>query len=538
METTISIIKLDKLVASKNNPRKIFDETKLKELAESIASKGILTPITVRPLEGKKDIFEIVCGERRYRASKLAKLSEIPAFVRELDERQALETQIIENLQREDVHPLEEAEGYEALMAQQKDVTVDDIAAKVGKSRGYVYGRLKLCELIPENRKLFYGGKFSPSVALLVARVPKDLQKEVGKAILDNDDYGINEPMSYGDAKEYIERNFMLLMKEASWDPKEKGLANKASCLECPKRTSNQKELFADIQGADRCTDPECFNAKKQASIQRKLAELRKSGKKFIPPDETEKALRHNSNYIKIEDTCYQAGTLNKRPTYRDLAKKAKDTDIIYAVNPHNDKLIELITKPEAARILKKLGIKKDSSTATRGEKIGEHKKGERVSTERTAFFVGKISQHMDQRVKNVLTLSAILNSLGRGWGVDDEILDKHLEGILGDDFEELYNFGDETVKKLIERALQLMPSEIKNIEQLDFLAAKLGYSLAKDYVITKEYLEDCTKDELVKLIKELGISFAEESTAKKDVLVEYIFKHAPKGKVPKELTI
>lgn len=157
-------MKLTELKEAEHNERRTFDEAKLKELAASIKEKGVLEPILVRPSDGK---HEIVCGARRFRAAAMVGLLEIPVVVKSLNDKQALECQVIENLQREDVHPLEEAEGYEQLMKKHGYKSADDIAAKIGKSKTYVYGRLKLCELIPENRKLFYEGRLSPSVALL-----------------------------------------------------------------------------------------------------------------------------------------------------------------------------------------------------------------------------------------------------------------------------------------------------------------------------------------------------------------------------------
>jgi ParB family chromosome partitioning protein len=117
-------IPLEAIRPSSTNPRRNFDETALNELAASIGEAGVTQPILVRPIPNPADIYiaegyEIVSGERRFRAAKLAGLEEIPAFVRELDDRTALEIQMIENLQRADLHPMEEAEGYRALMAVQ-----------------------------------------------------------------------------------------------------------------------------------------------------------------------------------------------------------------------------------------------------------------------------------------------------------------------------------------------------------------------------------------------------------------------------------
>lgn len=153
--TTPNSLALEAIVASKTNPRKHFDAAALKELAESIAKHGVLQAILVRP-NGADGKFELVAGERRWRAAKLAQLDRIPVTVRELSDTEALELQVVENLQRTDLHPLEEAEGYESLMkcqhADGRTYTADEIAAKVGKSRSYVYSRLKYTALCKEAR--------------------------------------------------------------------------------------------------------------------------------------------------------------------------------------------------------------------------------------------------------------------------------------------------------------------------------------------------------------------------------------------------
>lgn len=334
------MVELSKIKVSDHNSRKTFDETKMKELTASVREKGILNPILLRPSNGS---FELVCGERRLRAAKEAGLKEIPAVVRTLTDQQALECMVIENLQREDVHPLEEAEGYEKLLklhVEKKLMTIDDLAAKVGKSKTYVYGRLALCKLIPENRKYFYDGRFSPSIALLVARVPEHLQKEAGKKVACGQwNAG---PLSYADAKKFIHEHFMLQLKEAKFDTKEKGFAGKCSCLECTKRTGNQKDLFPDVSGADICTDPACFAVKKNAFTQRTIDTLKKEGKKFLSKEEIGKAFPYSSehaegNYINLEQYCHEDP---KNRPFSQLIKGVKDAQVSYAVHPVSGNLI------------------------------------------------------------------------------------------------------------------------------------------------------------------------------------------------------
>src|SRR5437867_9914350 len=171
--SSIQEVPLAKIRESKTNPRRFFDEAKLAELASNIRQYGVLQPILLRPLpEGEAGTYERVAGTRRYRASKLAKRESIPATVRELTDAQALELQVIENVQRVDVHPLDEAQGYAALIELQPDTyTVESIASRVGRSPAYVSGRLRLIQLIAEAKQAFYEDKLTVAHAFEIARL-------------------------------------------------------------------------------------------------------------------------------------------------------------------------------------------------------------------------------------------------------------------------------------------------------------------------------------------------------------------------------
>ncbi len=168
------LVHLDRVIPSKTNPRHTFDQAKLAELTESVRRHGVLQPILVRP---KGAGFELVAGERRYRAAKAAGLAEIPASVRELSDVAVLELQVIENLQREDIHPLEEAQGYRRLL-ETKEYTVARIAERIGRSAVYVYDRVKLLKLTKEAQALFMDGKITAGHAVILSRLkPTDQQR-------------------------------------------------------------------------------------------------------------------------------------------------------------------------------------------------------------------------------------------------------------------------------------------------------------------------------------------------------------------------
>ena len=536
-------MELGEIKISAFNARKHFDEIKMKELVASVKEKGVIQPIIVRPCNGK---YEIVCGERRFRASQAIGLKDITVIVRELTDQQVLEYQVIENLQREDVHPMEEAEGYEQLMKKHGYKDVKDIAAKVGKSPAYIYGRLKLCELIPENRKFFYDGKFSPSVALLVARVPAHLQKEAGIKVAFGEYSRKGDPMPLQEARKYIHEHFMLQLKEAQFDTKEKGLGGKVSCLECLKRTGSQKELFVDIQGADICTDPVCFEVKKNAHAQRAVAKLKEQGKEVISLESTKKMFPYESSnspegpYVNIDDRDYN---LPGDKTYRNILVATKDAKLVYAVHPHSQKIITLLPKSELPRVLKNAKIKRnpDGSGGNRIQDIAKTKTENRIREAKYGFWVSKVSVANDQRCRNVIILDRLLEDLGAFNEETREVLKGNVK--CNDDYgrcwtiSKLYELGDVEVQKLIAKVISKKSKALAD-NDLEFLATKLGFSMAKDYMITESYLQACTKEQLVKLAKELGINNKSEvmDEDKKSGMVATILKHAPKGKVPKEL--
>lgn len=156
-EDTIEKIELQKLVVNPFQPRKKFDDEAIEELAQSIVEHGIIQPIVVRK-KGKK--FEIVVGERRFRAAKIANLQEIPAIVRDMTEEQMMEVAILENLQREDLTPIEEAEAYQSLI-EKLNFTQEELAKRLGKSRPHITNHMRLLQLPEDVRNLVNDGTLS-----------------------------------------------------------------------------------------------------------------------------------------------------------------------------------------------------------------------------------------------------------------------------------------------------------------------------------------------------------------------------------------
>ncbi len=289
-------IPLDRIQESKGNPRRSFDEAKLRELAENIKVHGVLQPVLVRPLpEGLEGAFELVAGARRFRASKLAGKRTIPATVRELNDAECREIQLIENLQRADIHELDEALGYRALRDLNPELyTVETIATKIGKTPKYVYGRMKLVDLIPTVQTAFYEGRLTIAHALEIARLqPRDQERALAecfpghrsvKSILKDRKA---EAVSVRELREWIEREIHLDLKNAPFDAADGNLLPAAGpCTACPKRTGNNPLLFPEIRNKSLCTDPSCYKAKVQALVKLRVTPLVEQGQKPLQVSE------------------------------------------------------------------------------------------------------------------------------------------------------------------------------------------------------------------------------------------------------------
>ena len=175
---------LSQIETCASQPRKRFDEEALADLADSIREHGIIQPITVRKLAS--GYYQIIAGERRWRAARLAGLSEVPVVIIEADDRKAMELAMIENLQREDLNPMEEAEGYHALM-ESYNLTQEEAAARVGKSRSAVANVMRLLHLSPAVRKIVEEGRLSAGHARALIPLSPDMQEKLADTILKND---------------------------------------------------------------------------------------------------------------------------------------------------------------------------------------------------------------------------------------------------------------------------------------------------------------------------------------------------------------
>ena len=256
-------VPIGSLQESKNNPRRFFDKKAMTELVASIREQGIVTPLLARPVQnGVGPVYkhlEIVSGHRRYLAAKDAGLVEVPVLVREMTDQQAVELMVLENDQRENIHPLEQCTGYQQLQ-KEGNLSLEQLATRLGKSTAYVQRRLKYADLIEPIRKLFLENKIGVGHADQAARLQPEQQKQIVPWLKRGD--------SARNLADEIARHFFLVLKQAPFDTTDAKLVAKAgSCVTCPKRTGFNKALFEDVRSADTCTDPACFEEKTRAFI-------------------------------------------------------------------------------------------------------------------------------------------------------------------------------------------------------------------------------------------------------------------------------
>ncbi len=352
------LIPIRDLQPSATNPRRrIIDET-IESLAVSISTQGILEPLIVRAKEKK---YEIVCGERRYRAAEVAKVTELPCLVRELSDEQVLDIQIHENLHREDVHPMDEAYGYQFLKEKLK-CDVKELALRVGKSEGYVLNRLKLNSLIKEAQKDIDDEHLPLTFALEIAKYTPAIQKYIyGQVFRKESKYQGNnyvhvpvkgQTVPWKSFIEWINTNIHHLLSKAPFDAKATNLREDGlACVNCPDRTGASVSLFEpnQIGRRDACLNPDCYRQKAETLVQvrrRELAEINKVEASQVPIVRSW-SYADGEEYLGSESAVVTQGA--KRGT---ITKKCKNTVSGIDVEADNyGKVVEVCLKTTECKV-------------------------------------------------------------------------------------------------------------------------------------------------------------------------------------------
>ncbi|MDP3228484.1 MAG: ParB/RepB/Spo0J family partition protein [Acidovorax sp.] len=367
------------LVPSLTN-RKEFDPGELQELADSIQANDVQQPLIVRILPGDRledtrrdtprgkpaPTHEIVAGERRWRGAIMCGLASVPVIIRDLTDSEALDTQMLENLHRVNLTALQEGEAYAIRMA--AGLTVDEVAAKIGRSREYVYSKTKLLDLCTEGKEALRTKKIDPSHALPIARIPDNkLQLKALEYATTPKPGGGGDCPSVSELKRWLHQNVLLHLDKAVFKITDAKLVEAAgSCKDCPKRTGANPDIFSDIEGKDICTDPPCFNSKTTAHRAALMARAEAKGMRVIDGAEAKKICNANSGALKGYSSLTQARHDVEGDHPAQLGKLlGKDAPApVLIENPWTKELIEAVPTEEAESVLIAKGLIKTTSAA------------------------------------------------------------------------------------------------------------------------------------------------------------------------------
>lgn len=385
MSEAITRIPFGRLVESSTNPRQVFSAGAMAELVESIKSQGVLQPIVVRPLvhqlqglqadSDDDEQFEVVFGHRRFRAAQQADVGEMPCIVRAMTDSEVSQAQLHENLARADVHPIEEAEGYSALM-RNFGVTADQLVQQTGKSRSYIYGRLALLKACSAVRHACLADEIGSETALLIARLRTDKLQQQALATIKAKNIDVKDggKKSFRHIRDLLREKFTLALhgQDCLFDPGDVFLVPDAGpCTSCPKRSGNAPE-FQDIATAHEnswgstragdtglCTDPECYETKKRAHLANAARALESAGMTVVAGNAARQAVDARGNvkgaFVPIQDARRALKTLPKKSL-----SGTPTPEIITIQDPRTGKTFEAMRRAD----LEKAGLQLSQASA------------------------------------------------------------------------------------------------------------------------------------------------------------------------------
>lgn len=458
----MEMIKVEKLVASKDN-RKQFSPEKMKELVESIKDQGIITPLLVCEIPGQR--YEIVAGERRYRAALELKIKEVPCLVRKLSEEEAAQLRIVENLQREDVGPLEEGKEYHRLLKQFGN-KIEDIAAKVAKKPGYIRSRLALVNLPEEILKGHMERKISNGHLLIIARMQDPVkQLAIFKEIVDND-------MDLAGAERaLINKSYDYEIEYTIFDHKD--------CLKCDHNSSRQTTIFGGVGEDAHCMNPACFVAKTEVAMQAAKSKIKSKGVKILTETEAEqqKFTQISVGWNGISEAQYKKCL---KCVSRGMIVSAG-----FSKATTNDACGNAQCLKEAKAAHKKHNQSQNSGSSDNGE---WDLKNALAKILRVAGM-----KNIKEKMTKRLLLALVCKNIIEGDGPDLE----RVTGIKGCDYNtrlaKFYAIGDDKLGKIFS-GITLDDIDMSG-GILDEALGILGVNLKKEVVITADLMKECVTD-------------------------------------------
>ncbi len=357
-DSEIKRIPLEQIVPSPHNPRKSFSEEGLAELAQSIERHGLLHPILVAPRASHR--YQIVGGERRWRACQRLGRVSIECFVRDLDEKSAISIALMENVQRSGLNPIEEAAGLQAMIDVGK-MSLREAASVVGKGRDYI-ARMLLLNRLPEAAKeAIRTGRMGRRTGWYIARIPlAELRSLMTSEAL-------SKRLSTTEVAKVVLEHYLLDLRKADFPLHSPDLLPDASsCLECPRRTGNAKDLYSDISDPMICTDPDCFARKREADWSRRCRQAQAEGKEVLSDPQAidefvlgTAQLSEESRFIDLEAKCPwdQSGRRWSSLLAEEIQRRDKDSKLrLFLARSPVGTIHQLLLKEEALLALKRRG--------------------------------------------------------------------------------------------------------------------------------------------------------------------------------------
>ena len=544
--STFKEIPIKNIVTSKYNYRHACDAAALEELTASVKDKGILEPILVRPLSGKaKGKFEVVAGHRRHKAAIAAKLKTMPCMVSEFTDEEALEIQIVENTQREDPNPMDEAHGFKRLMDMGKH-TPETLGVKIGRSVTYVLSRVRLATLDPKVQEAVASGDIGIGHAVIFTRLKNAAdQKKFLEDLLEGE-WSVRQAM--GELSDYT-----TSLAQAEFDT--------AGCAACPCRSRNQTELFPELgDDKDSCTDKSCYDEMTLAALTANIKKAAKAGfktytkehdvieligaggwspKKGVAPITSKKNVGYGSQSTypsRYEEQC--AACLEHHAYYLFTSKG-------HSKGHHGKKDIahgEICLNAKCLAAMNKVDTKTTSQTSSKHEVTSnDGLRGERAAQCRDRFLVAAIMPTVEGSVElqRRLCLYALMTSAYPCRSALSDMLTKL--GIKHDPNDHSYALASAVPLGSIDYAINSLAVTILQTfsgpDRLLALAADAEVNVLQDFIFDREWLESQSfknKADLVSLIEELKLDV--DVKLSKAKLIDAILACDLKGKVPWEI--
>ena len=526
--TNFCEIELTKICPNPKNPRRHYDARKLDELTASVKSKGVIEPIIVRPLQLREGCkgkiiagvqYEIVAGERRFRASTAAGLATIPAIVRELDDDEAYDFMLIENLQRDDLTDREEAESFKAYVGRHKKDGIPALAEKTGISPAYIRARVRVLELPANVLKAWDEGKLVFGHLQQLLRVAKDeatLAKVFGWTV-GTSRWSASRVETVEDLRRYID-GLAPALNAALF--KTEGV-----CDSCASNSTVQRELFDIATDKVRCHNPSCF---KQHQLKAIAAGWKTSA--------LGKSCGTNRAVIDEEHRVAYHGFYGNKPT--DKCRACPDFGTIVAINGE-------VTDRQVC-------FGKDACHSSLGRQRSTEKREKRDPGQPRATWHGEhfrdvfLSKRIPEalaklnfenpKIKPLLLACAIHNNRGPS---DDR--HEYSGWILVKPENEIRAAAMKAIEAIVLSGQHVGPTSWNGFgtKGRRLVAEYLGIDLAKEFVVDKDYLDAKTKAEILAFGKKFKLLKMDKATKlKKSELVGLVLDHGPAlvGKVPAEI--